>query len=305
MFLKRGMVKRGKAKNLVIACSGAKHIAEKIAKKSKSAYVETVLERFPDTELKVRLGKKSLKGKNVYLIQSFYKSDEDEMDINDRLMEVLFSAYTAKELKAKKIFLIAPYLAYLREDKRFEKNESINARILAELFKIFNKVYVLEPHLHRFKSFTEFFPNAKKISLSNEVATYIQKNVKNSKREVILVGPDMESEQWVKPVAKKLNAEHVILKKTRFSSRKVKVHGKKVSKNKVIVIDDIISTGGTMIEAGRLLRAKKIYFIGMHGLFAEGALKKLKKKGRVVVSNSIPSKASKLDCTGVLAEIIK
>ena len=286
-------------KKVVIACSGAKHLAKTVARKAGVKAYELKTDRFPDTELRVKLPC-DVKGKNIYFIQSFYKTKES--DINDKLIEVLFAAHTARKLKAKKIFLLAPYLAYLREDKSFEKGEAISAKILAELFKIFNKVYVIEPHLHRFKKFSDFFPNAVKISLSDEVADYIRENIKF---ECVLVGPDQESEQWVEAVAKKINSKYIILKKKRFSSRKVKVKGKQISADKAIIMDDIISTGQTMIEASKLIKAKQIYFIGMHGLFSENAIEKLGKKGKVISSNSIPSKASKIDCSNVLARIIK
>ena len=288
-----------KSDNLIIGCSGAKHLVKAIAKKSKTNYCNLETERFPDTELKIRIPK-DVKGKNIYFVQSFYKSKNT--DVNDKLIEVLFAAHTARELGAKKVFLISPYLVYLREDKRFEKGEAVSAKIVANFCKVFDKVYVLEPHLHRFKSFKEFFPNAVKVSLSNEIADYIKKKIKGN---YMLVGPDIESKQWVKPIVNKLNKKYYILKKQRFSSRKVKVKGKKVSSEKVIIIDDIISTGHTLIEATRLIKSKQIYFIGVHGLFSENAVKKLNKKGKIIVSNSIPSKASKIDCSDALAKIIK
>lgn len=283
-------------KRLVVSCSGAKHLAKKVARKAGALYGEVSVNRFPDTEIKVKLPK--VKGKDVYFIQSFYPQ---ENDIDDKVMEVLFAAYTAKELKAKKIFLIAPYLAYLREDKRFEKGESINAKVLAHLFKIFDRVYVVEPHLHRFKKFSAFFPNASRINLTEEVSNYIKKNIK---KPYVLVGPDGESVQWVEPLAKKLDSKYIIFKKKRFNSRKVKVFGKGIKAERIIIIDDIISTGHTLLEAVKKFSGEK-YFIGMHGLFAENALGKLRKKGKVIVSNSIPSLVSKIDCSDALARVIK
>ncbi|MFW5847082.1 MAG: ribose-phosphate diphosphokinase [Nanoarchaeota archaeon] len=292
------MKKRGN-KNLVIACSGGKHLGKNIAKKSGSEYSESILERFPDTEIKLRLGK-NVKGKNVYLVQSFFENKKG--DINDKLVEVLFAVHTCKELKARKVFLIAPYLAYLREDKRFEKDESVNARIMSELFKVFEKVYVLEPHLHRYKKFRDFFPNAKRISLSKEISRYVLKNIG---KDCIVVGPDSESEQWAKPLAKELGVEYTILNKKRHSSRKVSVKGKRISGKKVIILDDIISTGKTLIEASRLVDSKKIYFIAIHGLFSENSLKELTRHGKVIASNSISSKKGKIDCSETLSGVIK
>ena len=96
-----------------------------------------------------------------------------------------------------------------------------------------------------------------------------------------------------------------ILKKKRFSSRNVKVKGKKTKADKVVIIDDIISTGNTLVEASKLVRGKKIYFIAAHGLFVEHALEKLKRIGKVIVSNTIPSKVSKIDCVKAIVRKIK
>lgn len=288
-----------KRATIILSCSGANHIAKRIAKKANVQYGKVLTERFPDSELKVLL-KGNVKNKRVYFVQSFYSGEKS--DVNDKLVEVLFAAQTAKKLGAKKVFLIAPYLAYLREDKRFEKGESVSARIIAKMFGIFERVYVVEPHLHRFKSFDEFFSNAVRIRLFEEIVKHVNKNVKG---ETVVVGPDVESEQWAIPVAEQFGFEHFILSKMRFGSRKVRVRGKKIKAENVVIIDDIISTGRTLLEAAKLVKAKRVYFIGMHGLFAEGAGKKLRKKGKVVVSNSIPSKFSKLDCASILARVVK
>ncbi len=283
------MKKRGK---LFVSCSGGNHLTKEIAKKAKGKYSELETERFPDSELRIRITE-SVKGKKVYFVQSFYK---EKNDINDKLVEVLFAAETALELGAKKVYLIAPYLAYLREDARFRKGEVISAKILSRMCKIFKKVYVVEPHLHRFKSFDNFFKNAVRVSLAEEVSEYIKKKI----GDCLLIGPDKESEQWVGPVAKKLGLEYKILSKTRYSSRKVKTQGKKSKAKKIVIIDDIISTGGTLVEASKLIKADKIYFVAAHGLFSENALKKLKKYGKTIVSNTIPSKASKLNCVDAI-----
>jgi len=281
-------------KKMFIACSGGKHLVASLARKTGGCCCSLDSEIFPDTELRVRLPL-NVKSWDVYIVQSFYK---DVHDVNDKLVEVLFAAHTAKELGAKNVYLIAPYLAYLREDVRFRKGEAISAHIVANLLKVFKKVYTVEPHLHRIKKFKDVFKNGVQISLTEEVTRYI----KNKIGRCLLVGPDDESEQWVAPVAKKLGLEYVILEKERFSARKVKTKGRRISAEKVVVIDDIISTGQTLIEASKLIKAKKTYFLCFHGLFSEGALAKVKKKGKVIVSNSVPSKVSEIDVTSAIAK---
>ena len=290
-------MKKKTSDDMFVACSGGRHLTQKLALRAEGDCSNLETEVFPDTELRVRFTE-NVKDKNVYLVQSFYAG---KRDINDKLIEVLFAGKTAKDLGAKDIYLIAPYFPYLRQDIRFRRGEAISSRIMAELLKFFKKVFIVEPHLHRFKSFSEFFPNAKRVSLSDEVADYIKKKI----GKCLLVGPDSESEQWVKPVAEKLDLKYEILEKERFTPRKVRTKGKKSTADKIVIIDDIISTGGSLIEASKFVKTRNLYFVGMHGLFSEGAIKKLTKKGKTIVSNTIPHKKYGIDCTKAIAELLK
>lgn len=284
---------------IVVGCSGAKTLAKTVAKKSKLPYSDLVVEKFPDNENKIRF-KIPLKNKTIFLVQSYFGN------ISDKILESLFALYTAKDLGAREVILVASYFPYLRQDKRFKSSEGINALLIAKLFSVFDQVLIVEPHLHRFRSFKDFFLKAKKISIAAEITNYIKKNFK----DYVLIGPDQESVQWIKPVALKLKTQPIILRKQRLTPKKVKVSKLKIAKRKArhaIIIDDIISTGGTMIEAAKEARkvASKVCFIGIHGIFAQNTLPKLKKFGTVVSTNSIPSAASKIDISDAIATTIK
>jgi ribose-phosphate pyrophosphokinase len=285
-------------KKEVVDCSGSNYFGKTISKKLNAEYSELKIKKFPDSEINIRFTK-SLKNKEVFLIQSFYGN------VNEKIIEILFAAYTAKDLKAKKIKLIAPYMPYFRKDKRFKPGECISIQVLKELFKIFDKIYVAEPHLHRIKNLEKIFPNAKKISVTKSLANYI----KNKKiKDPFLIGPDSESMQWARAVANELKCDFEILKKQRNTSRKVKVSKPKKSnlKNRnVVIIDDIISTGHTMLETIKRIKKqkpKKIYCIAIHGIFAEKALDKLKKYSKVISTNTIPSSVSKIN---IIPDIIQ
>jgi len=287
--------------NLVVACSGSKHITKKIAKKLKASYSELKIKKFPDNELDIQF-QKNPKKRNLFLTQSFYGN------INKKIVETLFAAHTAKDLKAKTINLIALYFPYLRKDKRFKSGECISAKVMTKLFSIFNKIYIVEPHQHRIKNIRKLFPNSKRIIIAKDIASYI----KNKKiKDAIFIGPDIESKQWVTETTKFLRTKPIILKKQRLGSRKVKIKLQKKIKIKdrnIVIIDDIISTGHTMLETIKelkKLKPKKIYCITIHGIFAENALKKLKKYAQVVSSNTIPSKVAKIDVSETIAKQIK
>ncbi len=285
---------------VVIGCSKGTHIAKNVARKLKKQYSELKVKSFPDGELYVRF-MSNVKGKVVVLVQSFYDN------INDCVMEVIFAAQTAKELGAKKVVLVAPYFAYFRQDKRFKPGESISIEVMGKLFsRYFDKIFVIDPHLHRQANLSGLFSsNTKKLTANPCIADYIKKNIKNP----LIVGPDWESYKWAQKVADEIGCEHVILQKKRISGRKVIVKlNKKININNknIVFVDDMISTGNTIMESVKNIKrlgAKKFNCIAVHGVFVEHALEKLRKaKVKVVTTNTIPNRVSKIDVSGLVAE---
>ena len=242
-----------------------------------------------------------MSNKNVVLVQSFYRS------ISDCIIEAIFAAKTAQELGAKKVVLVAPYFPYLRQDKRFHRGESISQKIMAGLIdKYFDAIHLMDPHLHRKNKLQKVFKiKSKKLTANSLIADYVKKQIKNP----VIIGPDEESYKWAKNVANILGVNSFILNKKRYSSYHVEVRlNKKIDlKNKnAVIVDDIVSTGHTIIETAKILRklgAKSIYCICVHGIFANDALNKLKKAGiKVVSTNTIPNKAAKIDVSGVISK---
>jgi len=292
---------------IIIGCSHGKHLAGKVAKRLKAKYSELQVKKFPDGETKIRF-LADVKGKDVILVQSFY--GDMNWDVNDCVVEAIFAAETARDLGAKKVFLAAPYFPYLRQDKRFKPGESISLKIMAGLVDgHFDKVFVVDPHLHREAQLSHIFKiHSHKITSNPWIADYIRKNIKNP----LIVGPDWESYKWAQRVAEQIGCEYVILEKVRYSGRKVKVTlNKKIDlDNKpVVFVDDMISTGNTILEASKNIRklvAKKFYCVAVHGLFVEGALEKLRKANiEAVTTNTIPNKVAKIDVSGIVADALK
>ena len=288
---------------LIVSCSHGRHLGNLIAKRLHAKHSSLVIDKFPDGELRLRFDA-NLNGKIVALIQSFYQNT------SDCLIEIILAAKTADELGAKKVILIAPYFPYLRQDKRFHKGEAISQEIIADLIgKYFDAVFVMDPHLHRTKKLRQIFKiKAEKLTANNLIAQYIKKNIKNP----VIIGPDEESYKWARNVAEMLGVESRILRKKRYSSYHVKVTlNKKIDLNgkDVVIVDDIISTGHTILETVKILMklgAKNIYCICVHGIFADDSLSKLKKAGiKVVSTNTIPNKTARIDVSGVIADSLK
>lgn len=288
---------------LIVSCLHGRHLGSLIAKKSKVKHSSLHVDKFPDNELRVRFDS-SLKNKNVALVQSFYGN------ISDCIIEVILAAKTAKGLGAKKVSLIAPYFPYMRQDKSFHKGEAISQIIITGLIdKYFDAVYLMDPHLHRKNKLENIFKiKSKKLTANGLIAAYIKKHIKNP----VVIGPDEESYKWARNVAEMIGAESMILNKKRYSSYHVEIKlNKKINlRNKnAVIVDDIISTGNTILETAKILRrlgAKKIHCICIHGIFASNALSKLKKAGiNVISTNTIPNKVARIDVSGVIAESLK
>ncbi len=289
---------------IVVGCSHGLHLAEKIATRLGITYSPLEVKKFPDSETYLRFNFNP-KNKIIILVQSFYGV------INDCIIEVLFAAETARELKAKKVILVAPYFPYLRQDRRFREGECISLKTIAKnIDEDFDMIYVIDPHLHREKKLSNIFKiKTNKITSVSLISDYI-KQLKKANNKIV-IGPDEESYKWAGAVAKNINAGYIILKKHRKSAYDVSLRLNKNINLKdrfIVIVDDIISTGSTIIETVKLLRklgGKNFLVICVHGIFAKNSLAKLRKhKVDVLACNTIPSKVAKIDVSELISKSI-
>lgn len=285
---------------IIIGCSNSRELAKKISRLLKTEYSELFSAKFPDGELHIRF-MTTVKNKKIVLVQTMHPAP------NDSIIESVLAIKTAKNLGAKEVVLVSPYLAYLRQDKMFHPGECISNKIISEFLSTADRVITIDPHLHRINKLSEIF-SAKTTTLSAMHA--VTKHIIENKMQGILIGPDIESSQWASKVAQETGLPFTILHKKRYTARKIrtKVNANVRGKN-VIIIDDIISTGHTMLEPIKQLKksgAKKITCIAVHGLFAENALELLHKTGAEVLStNTIQTKASKIDVTEIITNALR
>ena len=286
----------------VVGGTNSQALAKSVAKRAKASYSELLVDHFPDGELRVRFPD-DVKGKHVILINSLLPQP------NESLMELVFAVHTAKDLGAKKVTAVAPYLAYMRQDKRFHPGECISAHVMAKLLSCADHVIAIDPHLHRIRRLQDIFQTkATSLTADPVFADYIHK----THPRAIIIGPDEESSQWAKNIADRVGQQSVILHKKRYTATKVRtiIHGDPaVFKGRdVVIVDDIISTGNTMIEPIKQLRkfgAKKITCICVHGVFVNNALQRLRKLGvNVVSTNTIENPAAKIDIASLIASAL-
>ena len=290
---------------LITSCGNSQKLAASIARKLKVPYAPVFISNFPDGDLYLKFTV-PVKGKTVVIVNSFQPYS------NESFLRLLFAAETAQDLGAKKVMLLAPYLAYLRQDTRFHPGEAISSKIMAKHLSLcFDKIITIDGHLHRYRTLDALFSiPGQNLTANSLIAEYIQKHFHN---DIVLVGPDWESFQWVEQIAKKIGAPVTVFEKRRHTSRTVSVKMVKpvpLKGEHVIIVDDIISTGHTVIQTARLAYkhgAKDVSVVAVHGLFVENALAKLKqaKLKHIVTTNSIEHPTNTIDLSSLLATALQ
>ncbi len=272
---------------------------------TKLGYEKGVIEfgTYPGGESHVRI-LSDVKDKEIIIICGLEKA-------NNVIMSLIFFTETTREFGAKKIHLIAPYLGYMRHDKRFREGEAITSNIFAKMLSQYvDSLITIDPHLHRHKSLDEIYSIPSKVlHAATPVAHWIKNNVKNP----LLIGPDEESEQWVSDMAGKVQAPFIVLRKIRHSDRDVEISVPDVEKYKnhtPVLVDDIISTARTMIETVKHLNKaglKKTVCIGIHAAFADNSYQDLLNSGveKIVTCNTITHPSNAIDVSGILALAVK
>ena len=229
---------------------------------------------------------------------------------NGKFLPLFFAAATARELGAAKIGLVAPYLAYMRQDRRFKPGEAVTSRQIAQLLSdAFDWLVTIDPHLHRYRSLGEIYRiPTRVVHAAPLISDWIRAHVVNP----LIIGPDSESVQWVSAVAKAVGAPYTVLEKIRHGDRDVEITVRNLDHlngRTPVLVDDIISSGRTMIEAVRLISARETtspICIAVHGVFADNSDQALAHAGaRVVTTNSIPHASNVIDVSRTLADVIR
>ena len=256
---------------------------------------------FPDGETLVRVDVPA-QGERAVLVCTLDRPDA-------KLWPLTTAAATLRELGARSVVLVAPYLAYMRQDERFHAGEAISAKLFgAWLDSHFDALVTVDPHLHRYHSLSQIYSrDVRLVRARAELAAWIAARVERP----LIVGPDDESRQWVAGVANLLCAPSLVAQKKRRGDREVDVQLPELGRwlgHTPVLLDDIISSGQTMLKTLRCLRAcmpASPVCAAVHGVFAEGALEALQQEGgTVVTSNSIVTETSQIDISMAVASAL-
>jgi ribose-phosphate pyrophosphokinase len=224
--------------------------------------------RFPDGESHVRIATE-VSGRDVAICATL-------RDPDPQVVPLLLAADAARELGARRVVLVAPYLAYLRQDARFRPGEAVSARSFGRLLSgAVDGLVTVDPHLHRLSSLSEVFTvPALALSAARLLAAWIGREIERP----LVVGPDEESRQWAARVAAEAGCPHVVLRKVRHDAHRVEVAGDGLAEHggrTPVVVDDVVSTGGTVVETLLRLRESGLegpVVLAVHGIFATNAV---------------------------------
>ena len=289
-------------KPLLFALPGNEELTARLAARLAADLGSLETRRFPDGETYVRL-LTEVRARSVVLVCTLDSPD-------DKTLRLLFAAHAARDLGAARVGLVAPYLAYMRQDKRFRSGEAITSNAYARLLSAsVDWIVTIDPHLHRRSSMSEIYSIPVAVChAASKFSDWIREHV----TDAIVIGPDSESEQWVSAVADAAGAPFTTLEKARLGDRDVEIKIQNVERwrdRRPVLVDDIISSGRTMEVAIRQLVALGFappVVLGVHGLFADDAFARLRAAGvaQVVSTNSVPHQSSEIDISDVLASAI-
>jgi len=257
------------------------------------------IRRFPDGESYIRL-LSPVHGRDVIFVCTLDHPDE-------KIMQLYLAARTARELGARRVGLVAPYLAYMRQDARFKEGEGVTSVHFAAFISDFcDWLVTVDPHLHRHHKLNEIYSiPTKVVRAANGIADWIAEHVENP----VIIGPDSESEQWAAKVAKAVRCPYTVLEKTRKGDRDVEVSAPNTvawQGGTPVLVDDITSTAQTMIAAVKQLKAAGLpppVCITVHPIFAGAAYEDLVASGiqKVVSCNTIFHPTNAIDLSDEVA----
>ncbi|WP_193166005.1 ribose-phosphate diphosphokinase [Microbulbifer hainanensis] len=261
--------------------------------------------QFPDGESYLRIPA-PVTGRHCVLLADLSHPDP-------KFLPLLFLVATLRELGAASVGLVAPYLCYMRQDRRFQPGEALTSRIFAQhLSRELDWLVTVDPHLHRYHSLDEIYTiPARTLTGVPLLADWLRQRGETC----LLVGPDAESRQWVAEIAAQTGLPFIVGHKERRGDRDVVVTlpaipPEQTAIKSAVIVDDVIASGHTILQTIASLRSvgiETIDCIAVHGVFAGNAEVLVRGSGlrQLVTSNSIPGSSAKIDLSPLLAEPIR
>jgi ribose-phosphate pyrophosphokinase len=286
----------------VIGGKSSEDLAKKIANKLKGKYIKSELRIFPDGESKITVSGKPKNGK-IVVVQSTYPP------VDSNLIQALSLVTKAKKYSSQ-VYAVIPYLGYARQDKEFLPGEVVTMSVVANLLKAAGASRVIAVDIHSKMAINHFNIPAINVTAIPQLVSYFKKM---KLRNPLVVSPDLGGIARARQFAKLFGTGFIALKKQRDrKTGQVEIKSKEqkqVVGRDLILIDDMISTGGSIVKAAQFLKKQKcrnIYAACTHALLIVDAERRIRKAGvsKIISTNTIPGKTSVVDVSPAIVKAI-
>lgn len=236
---------------------------------------------------------------------------------NEKILQLLFAASALRDQGARRVILIAPYLAYMRQDRAFNAGEAVSQKVVARLLaETFDRTLTVEPHLHRTARLDDVFGAGKAVAVGAAplLGEMIARRLgATAPGRLFVVGPDEESVPWTQAVAGHVGAPFLVMKKRRESGTKVVISLEEhsgVAGKAVCLVDDIASSGGTLMAAARVLKARGAASVNafvVHAMMRSADLAAVKDSGveAVFSTDTIRHETNAIEVAPLLAREVR
>lgn len=288
-------------KTLLFNLGASDHLVDRLRSQHGFAPGELERRRFPDGETYLRF-LTPVEGRPVAFLCSLDRPDE-------KSIALLLAADAARRQGCRSVGLIAPYLAYMRQDLAFHKGEAVTSLGYAALLsRAFDWLVTVDPHLHRHPSLASIYSlDATAVSAAQPISEWLRAHV----RDAVLIGPDEESAQWVERIAALAGVPATVFRKHRSGDYEVEISApdlRQIGDGTPVIIDDIASSGTTLVKAVEILvqagHAPPICLV-VHPIFAGDAYDKLQRAGAaaIVSTNAVVHPTNAIDLASVIGPV--
>ncbi|MCI5867337.1 MAG: ribose-phosphate diphosphokinase [Methanosphaera sp.] len=289
---------------MIIGGSASQSLAAEVAKQLDEKLCTVEIKKFPDGEKYFRIKDEIPEDEKVVIIQSTgYPQDEN-------MMELFFILDTLSDMNIEDITVVSPYLGYSRQERRFKEVECISAKATAKLIQSMGVKHLISINLHEESICDLYDIPVDNLSAMPSIAEYIRNN--HDDKKPVILAPDKGAENFAKEIAEILDTDYDYLEKVRLSPEVVKTKTKSISveNRSVIIVDDIISTGGTIVNAIDILKkqgAKKVDVVCVHPVLVGDAILKISAAGAssVKATNTLISEVASISVGKTIADHLK